>query len=219
MNNVNKDEYVILSQKKNNKSNHIVKYSIKNKLFHNKGKILIILFFSLISISLFFLIRSFNITQYLIELNTNINNTYIFSSKDFINITLQNETYKIFEKGVKLTYLTKEMVDKFNLYTNSCVNNILFDKKKYPLVKNPKISAIIPIYNGGKYLHYSLRSVQNQKMKDIEIILIDDCSTDDSLFIIQNYMKEDERIRLIKNFENRKILYSKSFAALNSKGK
>jgi glycosyltransferase involved in cell wall biosynthesis len=111
------------------------------------------------------------------------------------------------------------MVVKFNLYINSCINDILIDKKKYPLVKNPKISAIIPIYNGGKYLHYSLRSIQNQKMKDIEIILIDDCSNDTTLRIIEKYMKEDERIRLIKNIENRKILYSKSFAALNSKGK
>lgn len=90
------------------------------------------------------------------------------------------------------------MVDQFNYYTNSCINDILIDKKKYPLVKNSKISAIIPIYNGGKYLHYSLRSIQNQKMKDIEIIIIDDCSTDNSLTIIEKYMKEDERIRLIK---------------------
>ena len=99
------------------------------------------------------------------------------------------------------------------------MNNILIDKKKYPLLKSPKISVIIPIYNGGKYIHYSLRSVQNQKMKDIEIILIDDCSTDNTLEIIEKYMKEDERIRFIKNIERRKILYSKSFAALNSKGK
>ena len=64
-----------------------------------------------------------------------------------------------------------------------------------------------------------LYSIQNQKIKDIEIIIIEDCSTDNSLAIIEKYMKEDERIRLIKNIENRKILYSKSFAALNSKGK
>ena len=56
-------------------------------------------------------------------------------------------------------------------------------------------------------------------MKDIEIIIIDDCSTDNSLSIIEDYMKEVERIRLIKNIENRKKLYSKSFAALNSKVK
>ena len=161
-----------------------------------------------------------------------INNLYNIITKAFFIILfisliitiflldiISQETYITFQNGNITTYLTKEMVDKFNNYTNSCANDILIDKKKYPLVKNPKISAIIPIYNGGKYLHYSLRSIQNQKMKDIEIILIDDCSTDNSLTIIEMYMKEDERIRLIKNIENRKILYSKSFSALNSKGK
>ena len=93
------------------------------------------------------------------------------------------------------------------------------NKRKYPLLKNPKISIIIPLYKGSQYLHYSLRSVQNQKMKEIEIILIDDCSPDNSLTIIKKYMKEDERIRLIKNQINRKILYSKSLAALNCNGK
>ena len=137
----------------------------------------------------------------------------------FLLDIISKETYISFGIGYISTYLTKEMVDKFNLYINSCANNILVDKKKYPLIKNPKISAIIPIYNGGKYLHYSLRSIQNQKMKDIEIIIIDDCSTDNSLAIIEKYMKEDERIRLIKNIENREILYSKSFSVLNSKGK
>ena len=56
-------------------------------------------------------------------------------------------------------------------------------------------------------------------MKDIEIIIIDDNSNDDSLKIIKSYMKNDKRIRLIKNQENRKILFCKSLAALNSKGK
>ena len=135
------------------------------------------------------------------------------------NISLPIETYSVVENGINKTYLTKEMVDKFNLFINKCINDTFIDMKKYPLVENPKISAIMPIYNGGKYLYYSLRSIQNQKMKDIEIILIDDCSTDDTLKIIEKYMKEDERIRLIKNFENRKILYSKSIGALNSKGK
>jgi len=117
------------------------------------------------------------------------------------------------------TYLTEEYVKKFNSYIDICHQNILLDKDKLSLVPNPKISVTMPIYNGGKYLYYSLRSIQNQKMKDIEIILIDDCSTDDSLKIIEKYMEEDPRIRLIKNEKNRRILYSKSIAALNANGK
>ena len=56
-------------------------------------------------------------------------------------------------------------------------------------------------------------------MKDIEIIIIDDNSKDNSLKIIKNHMKNDKRIKLIENKENRKILFCKSFAALNSRGK
>ena len=77
---------------------------------------------------------------------------------------------------------------------------------------------IIPVYNGVKYIKYSLRSVQNQKMKDIEIIIVDDNSSDDSLNIIQDCIKKDGRIRLIENKRNRNILYSKSIGAINAKG-
>ena len=216
----NKEECIILSQKQKTKT-IFFNSSIKNKLSHIKIRILlIILFFSLIL--LLVILLKFVHENYFPNLKESFiknNNNKLFLTDSFNKIPLPKETYALYSNGNKLTYLTKEMVDKYNIYINSCVNNILLDKGKYPLVKNPKISAIIPIYNGGKYLYYSLRSIQNQKMKDIEIIIIDDCSTDNSLEIIRKYMNEDERIRLIKNFENRKILYSKSLAALNAKGK
>ena len=115
-------------------------------------------------------------------------------------------------------YLSKEYIEKFNSYIDICQNDILLDKDKLLLLSNPKISVTIPIYNAENYLYYSLRSIQNQKLKEIEIILIDDCSTDNSVKIIEEYMKEDPRIRLIKNEKNRRILYSKSIAALNANG-
>ena len=133
--------------------------------------------------------------------------------------------YKIKQKSEIFTnnkneyFLKVKYIRKFNSFIKLCIKGKLKNKNKYPLLKNPKISVIMPIYNGGKYLFYSLRSIQNQNLKEIEIILIDDYSTDDSLNIIQKYMKEDKRIKLLKNNKNRKILYSKSLAALNSNGK
>ena len=115
-------------------------------------------------------------------------------------------------------YLKVGLIEKFNSYLNICKQGKLIDLTKYPLLKKPKISIIIPVYNGGKYLSYSLRTIQNQNLKEIEIIIIDDYSSDDSLIYIERLMKEDYRIRLIKNHKNRKILYSKSIAALNSNG-
>ena len=73
-------------------------------------------------------------------------------------------------------------------FIKNCTSGILVNNSGLVLSENPKITVTIPIYNGGKYLYYSLRSIQNQKMKDIEIILIDDCSKDDSISIIEKYI-------------------------------
>lgn len=59
------------------------------------------------------------------------------------------------------------------------------------------VSIIIPIYNVGKYLDECLKSVLCQSFKDIEIICINDGSTDNSLAILESYGKMDERIKII----------------------
>lgn len=63
---------------------------------------------------------------------------------------------------------------------------------------NGKISIIIPIYNTGKYIRKCLDSVTNQTYKDIEIILINDGSTDESSLISKEYAQKDKRIILIE---------------------
>src|SRR5574344_2160891 len=61
----------------------------------------------------------------------------------------------------------------------------------------PKVSVIIPIYNVEKYLRQCLDSVVNQTLKDIEIICINDGSTDSTLSIIKEYATNDNRIKII----------------------
>jgi glycosyltransferase involved in cell wall biosynthesis len=63
-----------------------------------------------------------------------------------------------------------------------------------------KISVIIPIYNGKKWLVRCLRSLINQTLKDMQIICVNDFSTDDSLAILQECAKNDKRI-IIKNLK------------------
>ena len=65
----------------------------------------------------------------------------------------------------------------------------------------PKVSIIVPIYNMGKYLARCLDSLVGQNLNDIEIITINDGSTDNSLEILQNYKYMDTRIKVI-NQEN-----------------
>ncbi len=61
----------------------------------------------------------------------------------------------------------------------------------------PKISVIVPIYNAEKYISRCLDSIINQTFSDIEIILINDESTDNSLSVCKEYEKKDSRIKLI----------------------
>lgn len=65
------------------------------------------------------------------------------------------------------------------------------------------VSVIIPVYNTEEYLEQSIGSVINQSYKNLEIIIVDDCSDDDSVKIIKKFAKEDERIKLIE-LEERK---------------
>ncbi len=67
----------------------------------------------------------------------------------------------------------------------------------------PKVSVIMPAYNGGKYIAKAIESVLNQTLKDIELIIIDDGSTDNTVDIIKKYT--DPRIRFFQNEKNEGI--------------
>ena len=66
-----------------------------------------------------------------------------------------------------------------------------------------KISVIVPIYNVETYVKDCLESIINQPFKDIEIICIDDCSTDNSMVVVESFAKKDSRIKILKHKENR----------------
>ena len=67
----------------------------------------------------------------------------------------------------------------------------------------PKVSVIIPVYNTEKYLEKCLDSVCNQTLSDIEIICINDASTDNSLEVLKQYAATDNRIKVISFEENK----------------
>ncbi|MDO4583203.1 MAG: glycosyltransferase [Planctomycetia bacterium] len=64
-------------------------------------------------------------------------------------------------------------------------------------MKNPKISIIIPVYNVEKYLRECLNSVVNQTIQEIEIICVNDGSTDGSAAILEEYAAKDKRIQIL----------------------
>ena len=65
-----------------------------------------------------------------------------------------------------------------------------------------KVSIVIPVYNADKYLKRTLDCVLNQTYKDFEVLCINDCSTDNSLNILEEFADKDNRIKVLSNKTN-----------------
>ena len=137
----------------------------------------------------------------------------------FINIIIinrkpKNRNYPLYFKEIE------EELDEIQRYIDLTLNETFIDKVDVFLpLKKPKISIIIAVYNGEGYLKKTLLSVQNQDFKDIEIVIIDDHSIDNSLNLIKKLMDKDKRIVLYQNNENKGIMYTKIKAILLARGK
>ncbi|GBU20881.1 glycosyl transferase [Fibrobacteres bacterium R8-0-B4] len=83
---------------------------------------------------------------------------------------------------------------------------------------NKKISVIVPIYNTGKYLKQTLNSVCLQTYKNLEIICVLDCSTDNSASIVEELAKEDARIKLIMQPKNLGLPTARNTGVQNANG-
>lgn len=90
--------------------------------------------------------------------------------------------------------------------------------KFYTLNSDKIISVIVPIYNSEKYLDRCIKSIINQNYNNLEIILIDDCSTDNSLSICEKYKANDSRIKIIKNKRNYGVSKCRNLGLKSSNG-
>ena len=104
-------------------------------------------------------------------------------------------------------------------FLDKCLKNILINNSKIIPSENPKVSAVIPFFNRQKTILRAIRSIQNQNLTDLEIILVNDFSLDETMSIIEQIQKEDKRIKVINNKKVMGTLYSRSIGALYSKGK
>lgn len=69
----------------------------------------------------------------------------------------------------------------------------------------PKVSIVLPTFNGSKYIKQSVESVLSQTFTDFELIIVNDCSTDDTLSICNELKELDSRITIISNETNKKL--------------
>jgi len=154
------------------------------------------------------------------EFENNIINTNIIKNRlDEIKIIQENNTLIKNNTYMNLTESKDNYNEAIN-YINMIMNTSfsLENLKNFSIIKNPKISIIIPVHNSEMLLKPFIISIQNQAFKDIEIIYVDDFSTDNSTELIKSFQKKDQRIVLLKNKQKRGPFYSRNKGAIFSRG-
>ena len=156
-------------------------------------------------------------------IKNNIIKIFIFFSLIIIENNLQKYSFKYhpfyLPHKKSILSLNKSKInelEKGRIFLDKCL--ISKKSKKYKKIKKPKLSVIMPLYNCEKTIRASLNSIIFQNMANIEIILINDFSNDNTLKIIKNFKRYEQRIMLINNKKNMGTLYSRSIGVLKAKG-
>ena len=135
----------------------------------------------------------------------------------------QRELYKdlvpndTFNENRENLYSSNNFIDICN--QQKLINPELLSKTDIPIMSEPAISIIIPIYNKRNEIMKTVRSIQNQSFRNIEIILMDDCSTENITDLYNSLLAEDPRIRVFYHLKNMGIFKSRLDAFLYSRGK
>ena len=165
----------------------------------------------------------FKNNSYLLFYQNNIINNHInFNLQKNMNNLTTNKINNIDKIKINQTNeKEKELNDiqeEIKKYKNEIYNITFNNKEELYRRENPKISIIITVYNQKSYINSIYSCIQNQSLKDIEIIFVDDASIDKSFNQINELMKEDKRIKYIKNIINKGQFYSRYLGIQNAKG-
>ena len=115
----------------------------------------------------------------------------------------------------------RKRIDQYNYidFAKLCLEEKLLDQGQIKYNNKPIISIVIPSYNKADILLKSIRSIQNQSFKNIEIIIVNDCSTDNSDKIFNYLLKTDIRIRIFNHLKNMGCWRTRIDGILYSRGK
>lgn len=125
---------------------------------------------------------------------------YMFTL-DRIALKYRKDYLKVISKEFNESFSKNELNLKlFNIRQENEIKWIMRNPEEYYydyLMKKIKVSVILPVYNGEKYLKDCLDSLLNQSLKEIEIICIDDGSVDNSMEILKEYRAKNDKIKII----------------------
>lgn len=196
--NKNNEECKLMLKNKDKEKYESRKEKPYNIIFNNKT------IYYIIIVTFSFILLFFIINKYIKQIKASLNELFD------VHLLLQNKNNYLI--------LNNTLIKELNNYIQLCKNGTLLNGIQKSS-KNIKITALIPVYNAENTIKTTIRSIQNQNMPDIEILLVDDCSNDKSIQIIEQLQNEDPRIKVLKSKKNRGTLYTRSIGALNSKGK
>lgn len=132
-------------------------------------------------------------------------------------IDLEKQLIRFIKYSHKYIKVIEVDLKQIKEYVNF-ISNIKLNISCNDRIITPKISFIATNFNKQKYLNRFIASVQNQILKEFELIIIDDFSSDQSLKIIKSFQDKDNRIKLMKNKKNKGTFFSRINGALHSKG-
>ena len=121
---------------------------------------------------------------------------------------------KSFENSINLN---QQIFNEFRKINSE--NKLIEENQNFKKSVDPDITVVMTMYNQAHCIYKGLRSVQNQSFKNIEIIIVDDCSEDNSTEVIKEYQKGDPRIILISHDTNEGEIKSRTDGIRKAKGK
>ena len=139
---------------------------------------------------------------------------FCYNSSKTSMFDIDNSYHKLFPKY----YDKSEEINRVEKYYEICDKDLMFKKIREKKRTNPIISIIIPIYNGYNHIKRIMTSIENQSYRDIDIIFVDDASTDKSVKLIEQYQHKDKRIQLMRHKENQGLLKTRNDGAIKARG-
>jgi len=154
--------------------------------------------------------------------DANITNEYIRYIRPINEKEEEKYNKKYSEDEIKISPdIFKKRDDQYDYiqFAKLCLEEKFIYSNNISYNNEPLISVILPVYNKKDILMKSIRSIQNQSFKNIEIIIVNDCSTDDSKTFFENLLKTDPRIRIFTHLKNLGYWRSRINGILYSRGK
>ncbi len=112
--------------------------------------------------------------------------------------------------------ISLEEIDSFRQFSRD--KKFIEQNPNFQKSENPILTVIMTMHNQAHCIHKCLRSIQNQSIKNIEILIMDDCSTDNTTETINEFQKEDPRIVLISHDMNEGPIKTRSDGVRFAKG-